>query len=52
MVLNKILELIEDTEPKFNNPVGKGTSIILTLQRFAYGVLEKSILDMVEKSRK
>lgn len=52
MVLNKILELVEDNEPRLSNTVGKGTSIILTLQRFAYTILEKSILNMVEKSKR
>jgi len=50
-VLDKIVKLVEDKEPKFSNPIGKGTSIILTLQRLAYTTFEKSVLGMIAKSK-
>jgi short-subunit dehydrogenase len=46
-VINTVLKIINKKTPKYSYPVGKGSSMILTLQRFAYSVLEKSILKSV-----
>ncbi|MGH2649404.1 MAG: SDR family NAD(P)-dependent oxidoreductase [Ginsengibacter sp.] len=43
-VVDTVLKIVEEKNPKYSYPVGKGASIILTLQRFAYGVFENSIL--------
>ncbi|SFD89128.1 short chain dehydrogenase [Chitinophaga sp. CF118] len=46
-VVNTVLKIVNEEDPKFNSPVGKGSSVILTLQRFAYSVFENSILKRV-----
>lgn len=46
-VVNKVLKIVQEKDPKFSSPVGKGSSVILTLQHFAYSVFEKSILKRV-----
>lgn len=48
-VINAILKLVEDPKPNFRNPVGKGASIILTLQHFLYKVFENSIMKNINK---
>ena len=50
-VMNTILKIVGKKAPKYSYPVGKGSSMILTLQRFAYGVLEKSVLKSVNAAR-
>lgn len=46
-VVNTVLRIVKEQDPKFSSPVGKGSSLILTLQRFAYSVFENSILKRV-----
>lgn len=46
-VIDAVIKLVKDPNPTFNNPVGKGSTLILALQQFAYRVLEKSILKRV-----
>lgn len=46
-VIDKVLKMVNEKEPKFNNPVGKGASMVLTLQRFAYKTFENTILKRV-----
>ncbi len=48
-VIDKILKLVEDKNPTFNHPVGKGASIIWALHHFAYKTFEKSIIQNLEK---
>jgi short-subunit dehydrogenase len=43
-VLHTVLKIVNEKNPKYSHPVGKGTSMILTLQRFAYGILENTVL--------
>lgn len=43
-VAEKVLKVVQAEKPKFRNIVGKGTSTLINLQHFAYGVLEKGIL--------
>jgi short-subunit dehydrogenase len=43
-VVNTVLKIVKEKNPKFSHPVGKGSSIALTLQKFAYSVFENSIL--------
>ena len=50
-VMNTVLKIINEKNPKYSHPVGKGTSMILTLQRFAYGVLENSVLKGVNAAK-
>lgn len=44
MVAEKVLKVVQTDKPKFRNIVGKGTSTLLNLQHFAYGILEKNVL--------
>jgi short-subunit dehydrogenase len=50
MVAAKVLKVVETDKPKFRNLVGKGLSILITLQHFAYGALEKTILKQLHKA--
>ena len=50
MVAAKVLKVVETDKPKFRNLVGKGLSVLITLQHFAYGILEKTILKQLNKS--
>jgi short-subunit dehydrogenase len=43
-VIDTVLKIVKEAKPKYSYPVGKGASMILTLQRFAYKVFEKSVL--------
>lgn len=43
-VIDILIKLIETKEPKFNHPVGKGASVILTIQHFAYKLFENSLI--------
>ena len=49
-VASKVLQVVETENPKFRNLVGKGLSVLITLQHFAYGVLEKTILKQLNKA--
>ena len=50
-VVNTVLKIVNEKDPKFSSPVGKGSSLILTLQRFAYNVFENSILKRVNTAK-
>lgn len=50
-VMNTVLKIINEKAPKYSYPVGKGTSMILTMQRFAYNVLESSVLKRVNAAK-
>lgn len=49
MVADKVLKVVQADKPKFRNIVGKGTSTLLNLQHFAYGLLEKGVLKQLDK---
>jgi len=51
LVINTLLQTVKETNPKFSYPVGKGSSIVLLLQHFAYKVFEKSILKSINASK-
>ena len=46
-VMNAILKIVKEKKPPYSHPVGKGTSMILALQRFAYSVFENAVLKSV-----
>lgn len=48
-VINTLLKLIEDKNPTFSQPVGKGASIFLAIQHFAYKTFENSIINNINK---
>lgn len=50
-VIDTLLRTVKETNPKFSYPVGKGSSIVLLLQHFAYKVFEKSILKSINASK-
>jgi len=50
-VMTTVLKIVNEKNPKYSHPVGKGTSMILTLQRFAYSVLENTILKNVNAAK-
>ena len=50
-VMNTVLKIVNEKNPKYSYPVGKGSSMILTLQRFAYSVLENTILKKVNAAK-
>ncbi len=47
-VLRTVLRILREKEPEFSYPVGKGTTLLLALQKFAYNVLERSVLKRVD----
>jgi len=50
LVVNKVIKVMQADKPKFRNIVGKGTSTLINLQHFAYGILEKNVLNQLNKS--
>lgn len=50
-VVDAIIKIINSPNPKFSYPVGKGTSMIQTLQRFAYNAFEGVVLKGVDKAK-
>lgn len=44
IVAEKVLAVVQNDKPKFRNTVGKGTTVLVNLQHFAYGILEKNVL--------
>lgn len=50
MVAAKVLKVLETDKPKFRNLVGKGLSVLINLQHFAYGMLEKTILKQLNNA--
>lgn len=49
MVVKKVLKVVEEDKPQFRNLVGKGLYALITLQHFAYNLLEKTILKQLNK---
>lgn len=50
-VVAAVLKAVKEKAPTFGYPVGKGSSIILLLQHFAYKIFEKSILKSIYASK-
>lgn len=50
-VIDKILKLVEEKNPTFNHPVGKGASIFVALQHFAYKIFENAINKRVNSAK-
>lgn len=48
-VINTLLKLIEEKEPTFSHPVGKGASVFWAIQHFAYKTFENSIIKNINK---
>jgi short-subunit dehydrogenase len=50
MVAAKVLKVVQTDKPKFRNLVGKGLSVLITLQHFAYSMLENTILKQLNNA--
>lgn len=50
IVAEKVLKVVETENPKFRNLVGKGLSVLVNLQHFAYGIMEKTILKQLNNA--
>jgi len=48
-VIDTLIQLVKDKNPTFRNPIGKGASMILGLQHFAYKTFEKAIIKNINK---
>lgn len=51
VLADTIMRIINQKNSKFNYLVGKGASIILILQRFAYNAFESSVLKRVNQTK-
>ena len=49
-VIDPGIKLVREKDPKFNHPIGKGASIILAVQHFAFKTFENSIVKAVYKA--
>ncbi len=50
-VVDKVVKIVGEKVPKFSYPVGKGASIFLALQQYAYKTFEGSILKQVNQTK-
>ncbi len=50
MVAEKVLKVVQTDKPKFRNLVGKGLSVLVNLQHFAYNFMEKTILKQLNNA--
>lgn len=51
-VIDTLIKMVEDKNPTFSHPVGKGASLFLAIQHFAYKTFEKSIINNINKFKK
>jgi short-subunit dehydrogenase len=49
-VIDTVMKIVNEKKPRFSYPIGKGTSLFLTLQRYAYNAFEAAILKSVNKT--
>jgi short-subunit dehydrogenase len=52
VVVKTLLKLVENKTPKFNNPVGKGSTLFPAIQYFSFKAFEKSVSKNVNKFKK
>jgi len=50
IVAEKVLKVVQTDKTKFRNTVGKGTAVLINLQHFANGALEKNVLKQLNKA--
>jgi len=50
LVAAKVIAVVKTDKPPFRNLVGKGLSVLITLQHFAYGMLENTILKQLNRA--
>ena len=51
-VIATLLKLVENESPKFNHPVGKGSSLFPAIQYFSFKTFENSIIKNINKFKK
>lgn len=51
-VVGTLLKLVENENPQFNNPVGKGSSLFPAIQYFSFKTFENSVIKNVNKFKK
>ena len=51
-VVETVLNLVENESPKFNHPVGKGSSIIPAIQYLSFKTFENSVIKKINKFKK
>jgi short-subunit dehydrogenase len=51
-VVETLLKLVENEKPKFNNPVGKGSTLFPAIQYFSFKTFEKSIIKNINKFKR
>ncbi len=49
-VVDKVVKIVDERVPKFSYPVGKGASIFLALQQYAYNTFEGAVLKRVNQT--
>lgn len=49
-VVDTVMKVIDQEDPKFSFPVGRGSSFILTMQHYAYKLFEGSVLKKMRKA--
>jgi short-subunit dehydrogenase len=50
-VIDAVIKLVKEENPKFSHPVGKGASVFVALQTFAYKTFENAILKRVNTAK-
>lgn len=48
-VIDTVIKLVENKNPKFNNPVGKGTKLLLAIQYFSFKIFENTVIKNINK---
>ena len=51
-VVETLLKLVENENPKFNHPVGKGSTLFPAIQYFSFKTFENSIIKNINKFKK
>lgn len=51
-VIGTVLKLVENENPNFNHPVGKGSSLFPAIQYFSYKTFENSVIKNINKFKK
>jgi short-subunit dehydrogenase len=51
-VVETLLRLVENENPKFNHPVGKGSSLFPSIQYFSFKTFENSVIKNINKFKK
>lgn len=51
-VVESLLKIVENANPKFNHPVGKGSSLFPAIQYLSYKTFENSVIKNINKFKK